>query len=163
MKTEIMVRAHKLAKEIVGQVGDYVVALSITLKQAWNEFKKGVEEMKADGKTFKFLEDKMVMDNGQVQIEFDPRKVTHINDKTRAMQIRETARKSGDKYFVTAKVGVQTAVIGISEEVKKEIDKQYPIKKIKLSDSEPTHFDKVMAQVNAEGASWTNYQNEGQY
>lgn len=40
-----MVRAHELAKEIVGQVGDYMVALSITLKQAWREFKEGVEKV----------------------------------------------------------------------------------------------------------------------
>ena len=44
MRKEIMVKAHKIAKAIVAEVGEYVIALSIGLKQAWKEFKEGVEK-----------------------------------------------------------------------------------------------------------------------
>ena len=158
-----MVNAHKAAKEIVGQVGDYMIALSIALKKAWKEIKKGVEKMKVDGKTFKFLEDKMVMATEQVEIEFDPKKVTDINDETWSIQVRNNAKKGGNKYFVVAKLGRQTAVIGIPEEVKQEIDKQYPKEEVKIEIKKATHYDRVMASLRAEDNGMYGFENEGEF
>ena len=44
-KQDLMKKAHKLAKEIVSMVGDYLVSLKIALKKAWSEI-KGENAMK---------------------------------------------------------------------------------------------------------------------
>lgn len=39
-KKHMMVSAHRIAKEIVKEVGDYMIALKLALKEVWRQVKK---------------------------------------------------------------------------------------------------------------------------
>jgi len=133
MKRNLMVQAHKIAKSIVAIVGDYMVAMKIALKQAWE---------RANMKTLRVIDHKL----GKIVVTMDSQGGVFLNGEK-----RNVCKDSSGLVFVWSNsiFGIKNAKIALEQ------------KHIDMIDSATLEKRQQAAEYAKKAREWNNANNEG--